>query len=167
MSYHDLRVLRAPSNPAAGGLPDVLLDQCRRQAAARLTGAARPLDDAMQALLGLAPPDMAFALFGALHDLVARVTAASDRPLHWYPATCRCLSADEEKLRSLLGHAWAGRIACANEAALELCGPAGVTLTPTLHQFAAILDRFAGPMAAAGPQSTPASTLALMANAAA
>jgi hypothetical protein len=167
MSYHDLRVLRAPFNPAAIGLPEFLLDQCRRQAAARMTGAARPLDDAMQALLALAPPDAAFALFGALHDLVARMTAAADRPLHWYPATCRCLSADEEQLRNLLGHVWNSRIACANEAALELCGPAGATLAPTLHELAAILDRFAGVLAAGAPLPAPDAALTLLAGAAA
>lgn len=95
MSRHDAIV--QPGSFGRLGV-DVLLDQCRRLAGARITGALQPADAALSALRTVLPLDAAYHLFGLLHDLTATAMAMTNGAFLWHPAGARWRSADEEWL---------------------------------------------------------------------
>lgn len=98
------RPLRAVSDAGA-----FLLDQCRRMAGARATGATVPADLVMLELKAVLPEADAYRVFGQLHDLVSGIARHHGDDFVWFPAGSRRRSADEIRLIETAMAVLAGR----------------------------------------------------------
>ncbi|MCW1839851.1 hypothetical protein [Prosthecomicrobium hirschii] len=93
-----------PLTPAAPVLPPArraelfLLDQCRRLAGSRLTGAAVPADRVLADLRAVLPEAEACRVFGQLYALIARIDREAGDGFLWYPPGATRQSPDEARL---------------------------------------------------------------------
>ncbi|MBT9288347.1 hypothetical protein [Prosthecodimorpha staleyi] len=93
-----------PSMPAAPVLTPArraelfLLDQCRRLAGSRLTGATVPADRVLADLRAVLPEAEACRVFGQLYALVARIDREAGDGFLWYPPGATRQSPDEARL---------------------------------------------------------------------
>mgnify|MGYP001209375798 CR=1 FL=1 len=88
----------AGGGPVLGMSAAELLEQCRLLAGARLVGDVAPADRAHEALCARYGVAQACHVFGALHLLVARLSAEGAVAFRWRPPGARWPSEDERRL---------------------------------------------------------------------
>ena len=155
--------LHAPIPSISGGplrpqdVGGFLLDQCRRLAGSRWTGAITPADAVLESLKAALPEPEACRVFGRLYGLIGTIARDCGDDFLWYPAGSKRRSADEARLiEGALALIAGGEAPAVEEAAPRIRAVAGAVALE--ESYCAAADALCGLFTATGtacPGSCP------------